>query len=76
MLIKNSGTVEEITTAAEDIPVFQQPWFGRRTISAGAYREGALPVSLISGNYRLFTWARSYTLSYLLRIAKGMTWAR
>ena len=43
------------------------------------YREGAaplLPGSLVSGNYRLFTWSKSYTLSYLLRIAKGMTWAK
>ncbi len=38
------------------------------------YREGAVP--LLPGNYKLFTWSRSYTLSYLLRIAKGMTWAR
>jgi hypothetical protein len=38
------------------------------------YREGSVP--LLPGNYKLFTWARSYTLSYLLRIAKGMTWAK
>jgi hypothetical protein len=36
------------------------------------YREDAPP--FIPGNYRLFTWSKSYTLSYLLRIARGMRW--
>ena len=40
------------------------------------YREGAIPLATLLGDYQLFTWAKSYTLSYLLRIAKGMTWAR
>jgi hypothetical protein len=38
------------------------------------YREGAVP--LLPGNYKLFTWSRSYSKSYLLRIARGMTWCK
>jgi len=36
------------------------------------YREGAEP--FLPGNYRLFTWSKSFTLSYLLRIGRTMKW--
>ena len=35
------------------------------------YREGASPV-VPSYNYRVFEWSKSYTLSYLMRIARTM----
>ena len=39
---------------------------------AMVYREGAEP--FLPGNYRVFIWAKSYTLSYLLRIGRSMRW--
>jgi hypothetical protein len=38
------------------------------------YREGQEPFRSGDNSFRLFTWAKSYTLSYLLKIGRSMKW--